>query len=242
MARKFRTCWRRRARIVRVVGRALDPAVPRPVVVGAVPAALAVGVVVLLVVGDQIGEREAVVAGDEVDAGERPAPGGLVEIGATGQAFGQIADGGAALAPVVADRVAELAVPLRPQGREVADLVAAVADVPGLGDQLDLADHGILLDDVEEGGQPVDLVELAGQAGRQVEAEAVHVHLEHPVAQGVHHQLQHVGIADVEGVAGSGGVVVEAGLSVDQPVVARVVDAPEGQGRARGGSPSAVWL
>src|SRR3712207_7967224 len=40
----------------------------------------------------------------------------------------------------ISDRVAVLAVPLGPQGREVADLVAAVADVPGLGDELDLAD------------------------------------------------------------------------------------------------------
>ena len=45
-------------------------------------------------------------------------------------------------APEVADRVAVLAVPLRPQRREAADLVAAVADVPRLGDQLDLATTG----------------------------------------------------------------------------------------------------
>src|SRR3712207_7286656 len=46
---------------------------------------------------------------------------------------------GAALAPPeVADGVAVLAVPLRPQCREVPDLVAALADVPRLGDQLHL--------------------------------------------------------------------------------------------------------
>jgi hypothetical protein len=50
-----------------------------------------------------------------------------------------------------------------PQRREVADLVAAIPEVPRLGDELDLGDHRVLLDDVEERREPVDLVELAGQ-------------------------------------------------------------------------------
>ena len=39
------------------------------------------------------------------------------------------------------------------------------------------------MDDVEEGAEAIDVVELAGQGGGQVEAEAVDVHLGHPVAQ-----------------------------------------------------------
>ena len=39
-------------------------------------------------------------------------------------------------APEVPHRVAILAVPLRPQRREVAHLIASLADIPGLGDQL----------------------------------------------------------------------------------------------------------
>ncbi len=62
-------------------------------------------------------------------------------------------------------------------GREPADLVAAVADVPRLGDELDLGDDRVLLDDVEERRQAVDLVELAGQGRGEVEAEAVDVHV-----------------------------------------------------------------
>ena len=41
--------------------------------------------------------------------------------------------------PEAADAVAILAVPLRPQRGKVADLVAAFAQVPRLGDQLHLA-------------------------------------------------------------------------------------------------------
>ena len=57
-----------------VVGRALDAAVPAAVVVGAVAVVLAVGLVVLGVVADEVGEREAVVDRDEVDRrGRTPA-------------------------------------------------------------------------------------------------------------------------------------------------------------------------
>src|SRR5262249_28441991 len=51
----------------RVVGRALGAAVPGVVVVSAVAVILAVGLVVLAVVADQVLQREAVVAGDEID-------------------------------------------------------------------------------------------------------------------------------------------------------------------------------
>ena len=49
---------------------------------------------------------------------------------------------------------------------------------------------------------------LAGERGGQVEAEAVDVHLGHPVAQRVQNEPQSGGVADVEAVAGAGGVVV----------------------------------
>ena len=48
------------------------------------------------------------------------------------------------------------------------------------------------MNDVEEGAEPVDVVELAGQRAGQIEAEPVDVHLEHPVAQAVHDELQHL--------------------------------------------------
>ena len=52
----------------RIIGRTFDAAVPASVVVGSVAVVFAVGLVVLLVIGDKIVEREAVVAGYEVDA------------------------------------------------------------------------------------------------------------------------------------------------------------------------------
>ena len=154
-----------------------------------------------------------------------------VEIAAAGQPRGQLGHGAAVAAPEAPHRVAILAVPLRPQHREVADLIAAFAEVPRLGDQLHLREHRILVDDVEERAQPVDVVQLARERAGEVEAEAVDVHLEHPVAQAVHDQLQHLRVLHVQRVAAAGEVHVVARIVGDEPVVRRVVDALERQRR-----------
>src|ERR1035441_4662986 len=120
-----------------------------------VPAVLAVGFVVLVVIGDQVLQGEAVVAGDEVYRGDRAPAVLLVQGPGAGQPGRELGDGRGLAAPEVADRVPVLPVPLTPQRREVADLIAAVAHIPRLRDQLDLGDHRILLDQVEERGQPV---------------------------------------------------------------------------------------
>ena len=169
--------------------------------------------------------------GDEVDAVERAAAVVLVEVGGAGDPGRELGEGGRLAAPEVAHGVAVLAVPLRPQRREVAHLVAAGADVPRFGDQLHLADHRVLLHHLEEGGEPVHLVELAGQGGGQVEAEAVDVHLGHPVPQRIHDQLQRVRAAHVEAVAGAGVVDEVAAVLLAEPVVARGVHALEAQRR-----------
>jgi hypothetical protein len=111
----------------------------------AVVVVLAVGVVVLVVVGHQIAQRELVVGGDEVDRRHRAPRGVLVEVGRPGEPGGELVEGGRFAAPEVARGVAVLAVPLRPLRREIAHLVAAGPDIPRFGDQLDLADRRILL-------------------------------------------------------------------------------------------------
>ena len=134
--------------------------------------------------------------------------------------------------PEVAHGVAVDPVPLRPEHREVADLVAARADVPRLRDQLHLGEHRVLVDRVEEGREAVDVVELARERRGEVEAEAVDVALDHEVAQRVHDQPQHRRMDGVERVARPGEVHVEAPVVGHEPVVARVVDALEREHRA----------
>ena len=134
-----------------------------------------------------------------------------------GESIAELGQRGRFAPPEVADRVAVLAVPFRPQGWEVADLIAALPDVPRLGDQLDLADDRVLLDEIEERRQPVDRVQLARQGGGEVEPEPVDVHLGHPVPEAVHDQLQHVRVAHVEAVAGAREVEVVAGGARRRP-------------------------
>ena len=85
----------------------------------------------------------------------------------------------------------------------------------------------------EKRRQPVDVVKLTGECGGQVEAEPVDVHFGHPVPQRIHDQLQCVGMADVEAVAGSGVVHVVLLIVVDQAVVRGVVDTAHRQGGAQ---------
>ena len=85
--------------------------------------------------------------------------------------------------PESAHGVAIFSIPLRPDDREVADLVAAVADIPRLGNEFDIGQRGVLVDDVEETGEAVDVMQLAGERGGEIEAEAIDVHLRDPVAQ-----------------------------------------------------------
>ena len=74
-------------------------------------------------------------------------------------------------------------------------------------------------------------MQFAGQGGRQIEPEAVHMHLQDPVAQGIHDELQHMGIGHVEAVAGASVVHVVAAVILHQPVVIGVVDPFEAQDR-----------
>ena len=65
----------------RLVGRAFDAAVGRPVVRFTVPVALAVGLVVLLLVRHEVGKRETVVGGHEIHARERRPTVMVVQVG-----------------------------------------------------------------------------------------------------------------------------------------------------------------
>ena len=160
MDRKFRFCRLRSALTCRIVGGSLRAAVPRTIVTFTVAVFFAVGFVVLFIVRDQIVKRKAVMSGDEVDAGIGPPSGPLVEIGAAGEAVSKLTQRLILPAPIIAHAIAILAVPLQPQRRKFSHLVTAFANIPRLGDKLDLADHRILLNDVEKSRKAIDVVQL----------------------------------------------------------------------------------
>ena len=169
--------------------------------------------------------------GDEVDGGVRLAAVIGVQVGRPAEAVREVRRLAALPLPETPDAVPVARVPFAPARGKVADLVAALAKVPGLGDQLHLADHRVLPDDVEEAPEPIHVVQLPSQRRCQVEAEAIHVHLGDPVAQAVHDQLQDARLGRVQRVAGAGVVHVAPLLVHDQPVVRGVVDAPEAECR-----------
>ena len=167
--------------------------------------------------------------GHEVDARVGAPAAGLVEVAGAGDTRRELREAPLVAAPERPHAVAVLTVPLRPSHRKVPDLVAALAQVPRLGDQLHLGERRVLLHDVEERGEPVDLEELAGQDRRQVEPEAVDVHVPDPVAEAVEDQLHRPRVAHVEAVPRAGEVEVVARVVGIQPVVGRVVDAAQAQ-------------
>ncbi len=141
--------------------------------------------------------------GDEVDRAERPSATLVEQVARARETAGEVGELAVIAFPEGAYRVAELVVPLRPARREAPDLIATGAAVPGLGDQLGLGQHRVLAAGDEKSVAFVEAFVLATEDGRQIEAEAVHVHLGGPVAQRIGDHLQHAGVAHVQGVAGA---------------------------------------
>src|SRR5690606_29923693 len=154
-----------------------DAVVPREVIVAAVAIVLVVVLVVLLVVGHQILEGEAVVGGDEVHRAERPATALVEQVTRGRQAGGEIGELAVVAFPECTYGVAELVVPFRPARREAANLVAAGAAVPRLGDQLGLGQYRVLATSDEEAVALVEAFMFAAEDGGQVEAETIDMHL-----------------------------------------------------------------
>ena len=195
-------------------GRALDPVVIGEAVVVAVAVAFAIGLVVLVAVGDEVVEREAVVRCDEVDAVVGLTAVVAIEVARAGQSRGEVAGLCVVAPPVAADVVAIAAVPLGPpQARERAHLVSP-SRIPGLGDDLRVGEHRIFRDQFDDRRIRQDVaVAVAAEHARQVEAEAVDVVVVHPMSQAEEDQLADDRVIAVDRVAAAGVVAVVAGVA-----------------------------
>ena len=165
--------------------------------------------------------------GDVIDAGARRAAVVIEQVGRAGHAAGHFADQAAFAGPIAPHRGAITVVPFRPLRGKCADLIAAEAEVPRLGDQLHRGQHGILPDRGEEGAVAVETVRSARQCGGEIEPEAIDVTNLDPVAQRIHHHLQHARMLKVDRAAAAGEIVVEPRIVRLKPVVGGVVDAAE---------------
>ncbi len=181
-----------------------------------------------LVVADQILQREAIMSGYKIYAGIGTASAVGVKIAGSGEAVRQVADRPGIALPIRADSIAVTIVPLRPAHGKISYLISTLAQVPRLGNQFHLGKHGVLMDDVEKRSQTIDFVKLAGQSRSKIEAEAIDVHIQHPIPQAIHNELQDPGMPHIERISGAGIVAVVTGIVGHQPVVHAVVDAFEG--------------
>ena len=84
------------------------------------------------------------------------------------------------------------------------------------------------MDDVEKCAQAIHFVQLAGESCSQIEAEAVHVHLQNPIAQAVHDELKHPWMPHIQGVTRAGIVAVIASIVRHQAVINGIVDSAKG--------------
>src|SRR3954451_2546796 len=102
----------------RIVGRTFNAAIVAQVVVGAVAIVLAIGLVVLFVVAEQVGERKTVMHRDMINSGAQRAAVMVKQIGRSGHAIGYLADQASLATPVSPQRAAITVVPFRPLRRK----------------------------------------------------------------------------------------------------------------------------
>ena len=196
----------------------------------AVAVVFAVGFVVAVHVAHQVHQGEAVVGGEDVHA----AVGGAVakHSAGAGQRVGQLAGCAGVAQPGAALGVAVAVVPFQPAGGKRTQLVAAVANVPGLGNHQAVAQQRVLRHGHEEWRTRLkaDMRRLAArQNGGEVKPETVDTEVCDPTAQAVHHQAQHQWLVQVEHIAAAGPVDVARAVVRQQVVVQRVVDAAQRQ-------------
>ncbi|MET3823440.1 hypothetical protein ABID76_006166 [Burkholderia ambifaria] len=216
----------------RIVGGAFSAPVRAAVVVAAVAVVLAVGLVVLVRIRHQIGEREAVVRGDEIDRRPGSAPLMVEQVGRAREPRGELRALARIAAPEAPHRVAKAVVPFGEAGRMTAQLIAAGAEIPRFGDQLALCEHRILPQRVEKTRARLEAVILAAERHAEIETKAVDVERGGPVAQRIHDHLHDARMRQVQRVAAAGLVDVVTPVVLPQPVVARVVQAAPRQRRA----------
>jgi hypothetical protein len=186
---------------------------------------------VLPIVGDQVVERQAIVAGDEVDALFRAPFLVLIQIRAPDQTICDGPDHPGIPLEEGPHVVAKSTVPFFPAiADKAADLVETRC-IPGFCNQLDVGQNRVRFDVPEDGGVlQRAAVRVAGQDRGEVEAETIHVHLADPVAETVEDQSPAYGFIGVQRVAAP--AVVGVGRPVlPQEVVCVVRQSPEAQRR-----------
>src|SRR5471030_3333433 len=111
------------------------------VVVRAVAIVLAVGLVVFLVITEEVHQRETVMDRDVVHACTRHAAVMIEQIGRTRHAAAELTEQVPLAGPISSQRTAISVVPFRPLRRKRSDLIAAETDIPWFCNELDRCEN-----------------------------------------------------------------------------------------------------
>src|ERR1700704_2577134 len=166
-----------------IVGRAFDAAIRAVIFIGAVTVVLAVRLIVLALIADQIGKSEPIVDRDVVDARAGTAGVMVEQMRGTRHAAAEVSEEFAVTPPIAPQRAAKLIVPLGPAGRKSAHLIAARAEIPRLGNELYSSQDRILPDRSEKGRTAIEAVRSAAEGGCEIEPESVDSANLDPMAQ-----------------------------------------------------------
>src|SRR4029453_2924230 len=197
----------------------------------AVAIVLPVRLVVLPVVRDEVIQGEAVVTGHEVDALLWLPLLITVDRGATYETVGEAPDRPLLATQEATGVVAEPSVPLLPAVPHEAAHLVEPRRLPGLGAKLGAPQPRIRFDVPQDGRVGHHLARrVAGENGREIESEAVHVHRFHPVPKTVHDHAADDRLIGVERVPRSRVVGVAGGVALED-IVGTVVEPPEAQRR-----------
>src|SRR5262249_55009071 len=142
---------------------------------------LPIRIIMLLVIGNQIRQCEAVMRGDEIDGRPGPAPATIEKVSRGGDARCELRQHAFVTAPITADGIAITIVPFSPTGWKLTQLIASHPDVPGLRDELRIGKPRRLADGIEKAAALIETMIFPTERRRQVKTEAVDMHFLNPI-------------------------------------------------------------
>ncbi len=209
---------------------AFGAVVPGEIVVGAVAIGLAIRVIVLASMGNEIAQGEAVMGRKEIHAIRWRSP--AENVGRAGEPRRQRSHHAAVAAPEAPCIVTIAVVPFEPMPGELTETVAARPDIPGLGNEDQIPEQRIGSNRREERRLGREPAGASPQNGRQVEAKAIEPGLARPAAHRIEDEAQ--GRISLHRHRVATARVVDEPEAAVMAIVARLVEAAQRQRRPFG--------
>ena len=184
----------------------------------------------LVGVGDDVGEGEAVVGDDVVDAlGRRRRAG--EDVARAGDAGREFAAGARLAAPEMAHGVAEAVVPFAPAVGKIAEPIAFRPEIPRFGDHLGLRQDRIGGERLEQRRLLVEAPVATADRNREIETKAVEAAERHPAPERRERHGDDRRAIEREAIAAAGVVDVAPRIVGQEAEIGGVVEAAKRQGR-----------